>query len=225
MILKPNPLLIAVVLLLLPLTLTGQTISNYLPVGIRKSDKFLFYQHGAVVTGRGNNAVSEGAPEWGPYEFNNILDSLRKRGFNVISEVREKETDNSVYVDKIAKQIDTLLRAGVPAANIVVLGASAGWEIALNVSSTLKNKNLNFVIMGGCWPETYKDFLSIELYGRFLSIIETIDPHKTCYKIFEGRKHLKSFNEITLNTGLSHGFIYKGHKEWIDPVVEWAGKK
>ena len=75
--------------------------------------------------------------------------------------------------------------------------------------------------MGGCWPETYKDYLDIQLYGKFLSIIETSDPHGTCYRIFEKRKHLSSYREIKLNTGLSHGFIYKGYKEWIDPIVKW----
>jgi hypothetical protein len=118
-------------------------------------------------------------------------------------------------------QIDTLFRAGVRPENLLLLGASAGSHIVMHVSSRLKNKQIRYVIMGGCWPETYKDYLGIELYGKFLSIVETTDPHGTCYKIFEGRKHLSSHNEIKLNTGLSHGFIYKGHKEWIDPIVRW----
>jgi Domain of unknown function (DUF5703) len=186
--------------------------------------KYLFYTHGGVVTGRGNNAVTEAAPEWGPYEYSNILDSLRRRGFNVFSEIRQKDVDDSVYANKISKQIDSLLKAGVPARNILVSGASAGWNITLHVAALLKNKDMHYVIMGGCWPDTYKDYTNLELYGHFLSIIEKSDPHGTCYMIFDKRKHVESCLEITLTTGLSHGFIYKGHKEWIDPVMMWFNK-
>ena len=86
--------------------------------------------------------------------------------------------------------------------------------------------------MGGCWPETYKDYEATKLYGYFLSIIEASDPHRTCFRIFirkdpneEKSKNISSYEEITLCTGLSHGFIYKGYKEWIDPVVKWFNKK
>ena len=122
---------------------------------------------------------------------------------------------------KIAKQIDSLFNAKVGPQNIVVVGASAGSNIAIHLSAIMKNDQLRYVIMGGCWPDTYKYYTGIELYGHFLSIIESSDPHGTCSKIFEERKKISSFGEIKLNMGLSHGFIYKGHKEWIDPIVKW----
>jgi hypothetical protein len=50
---------------------------------------------------------------------------VKKSGFNVISEIRQKGGKNSVYVTKISQQIDRLLKAGVPSKNIVVPGASA----------------------------------------------------------------------------------------------------
>jgi hypothetical protein len=209
------------IFLLIHSTAIGQIIGTALPREIKKTEKYLFYLHGAVVTGRGNNVINEGAPEWGPYEYLNILDSLQRRHFNVISEIRQKGVEDSLYAIKIALQIDTLLRAGVKSSNIVIVGASAGSDIVLQVSSRLKNDALNFVIMGGCWPDSYKDYLNIELYGRFLSIIEKTDPHGTCHAIFEGRRYLKSFEEISLNTGLSHGLLYKGYKAWIDPIMSW----
>lgn len=202
-------------------TARSQTISSTLPNRIDKSEKFLFYLHGGVVTTLGNNAVNESMPEWGPYEYLNILDSLRKRRFNVISENRKEGINDSVYANKIVKQIDTLLRKGVKNKNLLIVGASAGSHIALQVSAKAKNKNLRYVIMGACWPETYKDYINTKLSGNFLSIIEVTDPHGTCAKIFEKRKDISSFKEITLDTGLSHGFMYKGHKEWIDPIVKW----
>lgn len=208
-------------LLLINVTAMGQTISTFLPTEMDKAGRYLFYLHGGVVTELGNNAINQSVPEWGPYEFLNILDSLRKRGFNVISERRRKGIANSFYVNRLSKQVDSLLIAGVKTSNLIIIGASAGSDIALKVSSTLKNNDLNFVIMGGCWPDTYKEYRDVELYGHFLSIIETTDPHGTCYKIFEGRKQLRSYKEVKLNMGLSHGFIYKGYKEWIDPIMKW----
>jgi hypothetical protein len=199
----------------------GQSVTSFLPQKILRPEKYLFYLHGGVVTVLGNNAINQSMPEWGPYEYLNILDSLRSRGFNIISENRKEVVADSFYTNKISKQIDTLFKSGVSTENILVVGASAGSAIALNVSANLKNNEMRFVVMGGCWPDTYKDYQPIELYGHFLSIIEASDPHGTCSNIFEKRKQVKSYKEITLTTGLSHGFIYKGYKEWIDPMVNW----
>ena len=208
-------------ILLSPCFASTQSISPFLPKKIVPSENFLFYLHGGVVTVLGNNAINQSVPEWGPYEYLNILDSLRIRGFNIISENRKEGIDDSLYVNKIAMQIDSLFSAKVKPQNILVVGASAGSNITIHLSATLKNNKMKWVVMGGCWPETYKDYLGLELHGHFLSIIESTDPHGTCSKIFEGRKKISSFREITLNMGLSHGFIYKGHKEWIEPIVKW----
>jgi hypothetical protein len=211
-------------ILLISTAALGQTIGTHLPFPIKKSEKYLFYLHGGVVTVLGNNAINQSVPEWGPYEYLNILDSLQSRGFHVISERRFEGVNDSVYVNKIVNQIDSLFKAGVNPKNILVVGASAGWNITLHVSAKLKKKHMKYVIMGGCWPDTYKEYVGLKLYGKFLSIIETTDPHQTCFKIFEGRKNISGYTEIKLNTGLSHGFIYKGYREWIDPIVAWFKK-
>lgn len=214
-------ILLYCVLLFLPFWSLGQNVGAALPVKINKNDQYLFYLHGAVVTILGNNAINQGAPEWGPYEYLNILDSLSKRGFHIISENRKEGIEDRVYVHKIVAQLDTLFKAGVKPQNILLVGASAGWGIVLHVADQLKNNKMNYVVMGGCWPETYKEYEKLQLYGKFLSVIETSDPHGTCINIFEGRKHIRSFKEVKLNTGLSHGFFYKGRKVWIDPIVNW----
>jgi len=202
----------------------GQIVSTELPMNISKSGRYLFYLHGQIVTELGNNAINPSAPEWGPYAFHGILDSLRKRGFNVISEARKKGTTNAFYIDKIASQINRLLSAGVSSQGILVVGASAGSDIALRVSAQVKNESLNYVIMGACFQDTYKYYEGIELYGRFLSVIETTDPHGTCNKIFEDQGHVRRYEEVKLNTGLSHGFIYNGYPAWIDPIVSWMSR-
>jgi hypothetical protein len=202
----------------------GQQISSRLPATINPSEKFIFYFHGGIVTVAGDNAINPSRPEWGKYEFRNILDSLQKRGFNVISENRKQGVNDSVYVDQLVKQINALLSNGVPERNIVTIGASAGNEIVLHGSALLDNPELKFVIMGGCWPNTYKEYTNLKLSGHFLSIIEQTDPHGSCSRIFK-RRNVSSYEEIILNTGLSHGFIYRGLREWIDPVEHWFERK
>lgn len=185
------------------------------------SQKYLFYFHGGVVTELGDNAINQSRPEWGPYEYSNILDSLRKRDFIVFSEIRKKDVADSFYINKLKLQVDSLLAEGVEPSSILLLGASAGAYHVLMGSSHIKNDQLKIAIMGGCWPDTHKDYLSNKLYGNFLSIVERSDSHKTCEAIFEGRVEVTDFKEIELNTGLGHGFIYKGYAEWLDPLMEW----
>jgi hypothetical protein len=202
----------------------AQTVSSFLPKTIDKKGRYLFYLHGGVVTVLGDNAINNGAPEWGPYEYSNILDSLRVRGFYVISERRLQGVEDSSYAAKICRQTDSLLKAGVPAQRIFVVSASAGWAVSYRVSHQLKNDSLHFVKIGGCRPDDYKEVENSELHGHFLSVIEKSDPRGPCDNLFGMQKHITSYKQVELNTGLNHGFFYKGRKEWIDPIVAWAGK-
>ena len=173
------------------------------------------------MTIKGDNAINDPVPQFGPYQYSRILDTLRAHGFHVISERRMPGVDDSVYTNKIALQVDTLLKAKVPVRNIVLVGASAGSNIVIHVSGKLKNPQMKYVIMGGCSPDIYRYYSDIPIAGRFLSIIESSDSHGTCAKIFDNRTQVKDFHEIKLETGLDHGFIYKPYAAWIDPVLQW----
>src|ERR1035437_3073952 len=93
---------------------------------------YLFYLHGAIVEDQGPNAVSQ---QFGAYEYEGILNAFRKEKFTVISEVRAKNTVVTDYAKKVVRQIDSLLKTGVPANKITVLGGSKGAVITLYVSS------------------------------------------------------------------------------------------
>src|SRR5258705_3601768 len=80
----------------------SQTISSSLPPKIDHSGKWLFYLHGAIVQDQGINAISK---EFGPYKYLDILDTLKNRGFNVISEARPKDTRPGDYAEKVSQQI------------------------------------------------------------------------------------------------------------------------
>lgn len=205
----------------LQLTANAQHIQHDLPASIDPAGYYLFYLHGGVVTMKGDNSINDPVPEWGPYQYSRILDTLRAHGFIVISERRMPGIDDSLYAHKIANQVDTLLKAKVPVKNIILVGASAGSNIVLLASDKLKNPDMKFVIMGGCGPDLYKYYLKLNITGRFLSVIEASDSHGTCAKIFENRTQVKDIKEIKLESGLDHGFIYKPYAVWINPVVQW----
>lgn len=217
-------LVLPILLCLLQVASTAQNIQHDLPTKINAAGYYMFYLHGGVVTVKGDNAINDPVPEYGPYQYSRILDTLRGHGFYVISERRLPGIDDSVYAQKITQQVDTLLKAKVPVSNIILVGASAGSNIVLLVSDKVKNPDIKYVIMGGCSPDIYKYYLNLTIGGRFLSIIEASDSRGTCSKIFENRKQLKDFQEIKLETGLNHGFIYKPHAAWIDPIMQWFQK-
>jgi hypothetical protein len=74
-----------------PVLSLAQSISSSLPEKLSAPDQYLFYLHGGVVTVLGNNAVNQSAPEWGPYEYLNILDSLRRRGLTSLVKSAKRE--------------------------------------------------------------------------------------------------------------------------------------
>ena len=213
--------ILPILICLLHASAIAQHIQRDLPTTIDPAGNYLFYLHGGVVTVKGDNAINDPVPEYGPYQYSRILDTLQAHGFYVISERRLPGIEDSVYAKKIAQQVDTLLRAKVPASKIILVGASAGSNIVLHVSDRLKNPEMKYVIMGGCSPDIYKYYLNIKPEGHFLSIIESSDSRGTCEKIFENRQQVKSFREIKLHTGLNHGFIYKPYAAWLDPVLQW----
>ena len=188
------------------------------PQNTSSSQKYLFYLHGKIVEDQGAKAVSE---RYGAYQYDKIIEGLQAEGFNVVSEVRPKDTDVEKYAEKVASQIRQLLKEGVAPENITVVGASKGAFITMLASTYLKNKDLNFVIIAGCGAD--REFLKlINLHGNILSIYEKSDSPGSCQAFFDDATGLNKRKEIMLETGLAHGFIYKPMREWLVHTLDWA---
>lgn len=217
---KLTSLLILCILFIAPAS--GQTISAFTPKKPDASQKYLFYLHGGIVQEQGINAVS---PRFGAYEYLKILDTLRGHGFNVISEARPKGTEDVVYAIKVSKQIDTLINRGVAPEQIIVVGASQGAYIAIAVARRLKNSRISYAILALCSEYALDYFLKdpIELCGNFLSIYETSDSKGSCHRLLGDKRCKSGYTEISLSMGNGHGFIYKPYREWVQPLVQWAG--
>jgi hypothetical protein len=213
-----------------PATITAATpaagaVLRDVPEKIDASAKYLFYLHGRIVEIGGVRPRHE---RHGFYEYEEILRALAARGFHVISEPRPADTEHVAYARKVVSQIERLLAAGVPARNVTVVGASKGGAIAIYVSTLLKNRDANFVVLAGCGGETARR-LKVDLYGRVLSMYDTKDEYGgeggrgvSCSKFYKQSTGLKQSNEIEVKLGVGHGLLYKPFKEWIDPAVEWA---
>jgi hypothetical protein len=202
-------------------------LSKYaFPGSIDPGQHYLFYLHGKIIEDQGIPAVS---PDYGEYQYQAILEKLSSYGFVVLSEPRPKDTDAMQYAQKISTQVTELLKAGVPAKNITVVGASKGAGIAIFVSHLVDNEEINYVIMAICDPDTIKQLEQngISLVGNVLSIYDSADQLAgSCQELFsfsEGQG-LARHNEIVLNVGTGHGILFKPLDEWITPAIQWAGK-
>ncbi len=202
----------------------GQSISRFIPVNPDKSARYLFYLHGGIVQDEGIHAVS---PDWGKYEYEAILDTLRNYGFNVLSEPRAKGTDDEEYGIFIYRQVDTLLKLGISPEHITVVGASQGASMTIVAAYKLRNSKIKYAVLGLCEPfmidyyAKYKD----SLCGNFLSIYERSDPHGSCDKLFMEQYCKTGYKEIELNMGISHGFIFRPYPEWVHPLIKWIKEK
>ncbi|KAF2334524.1 YqiA/YcfP family alpha/beta fold hydrolase [Flavobacterium nitrogenifigens] len=188
---------------------------------INKDQRYIFFFHNKFVQ---ENDLNAAHPEYGKAEYNEILESFRKDNFIVFSEKRKKNTNSAEYAQKMAKQIKSLIKKGVPANHITVIGTSQGGYIAQYVSTYLSNPNLNFVFIG-CFMDTdIQQITDINWCGNILTIYEKSDIYGvSAIKRKETSKcKIEHFKEIELNTGLKHGFLYKAADNWIAPSKKWA---
>lgn len=185
------------------------------------SEKYVFYLHGAIVQQQGENAVSS---TYGKYMYRAIVDSLKKNGFQVISEVRSKDAGFDGYSGKVAIQLDSLLQAGVRPQNITVLGASVGAAMALEVAMITGNRQVNYALMGVCSDSSPRKYQQKKICGNFFSVYESSDGPGSCKELLFNRSCVSGFKEVKLNMGNGHGFLYQPYKEWLHPLVQWINE-
>ena len=199
------------------------SINSHLPATIDTGGRYLFYLHGRIIEVQGKRPVS---PRFGVYEYEKILRTFADSGFTVISEARPADTRPAPYAQKVVAQIDSLLTAGVPARHISVIGASKGAGISVLISNTLKNPDINFVLLAICnrgmaafWKKNH-----IQLWGRVLYLYDRADTIAgSCrdYMPFLKSPGLSAFKEIKTELDLGHGLLFRPIKAWVSPALNW----
>jgi hypothetical protein len=192
------------------------------PHNIDTNALYLFYISGYIVEAGNTRPTS---PKFGVYEYAQILDTFKQSGFIVISEARKQTTDIESYAAKVAERVRRLLNAGIPAQNITVVGASQGGQITMLISTYLKRRDLNYVVIGACGAD--EGFLKlVDLHGSVLFIAERTEryPISLCQRFRDDATGLVDHKEVETNTGQEHGFLYRPMKEWVEPTIGWAQK-
>lgn len=181
--------------------------------------RYIIYLHGRIIEEDGRRPTS---PDFGVYDYDAILDSLRQPGFVVLSDQRPHGTDSDTFAIHVARQVDSLLRLGVSPRAITVIGFSKGGWIAILASSRLQNTAISFVFMGACGPWAFGPGLHVA--GRMLSLYETSDSlGVSCAPMFANRTHGSIIREVALSLGLGHGTFFQPRPTWLDPAMAWAG--
>ncbi len=180
----------------------------------------IFYLHGMIIESQGINAVS---PAFGPYEYTNIINTLKDSGAVVHHVVRTEKTDFYAFGDSVSKEINLLIQNGVPAENISVVGASKGGLIAMYISH-INSYNVNYILLGASSDYAQNTF-DWNLHGSILGIYEksdTVAPNNYRYWIDKSTNATR-FEQLAINTGLNHGFLYRPLDAWMLPTMEWIG--
>jgi hypothetical protein len=180
--------------------------------------KHIFYLHGRIIEQQGKNAVSE---QYGKYELDSIITALKVDNGIVHAEIRNSNVEYKLYSEKISKQIDELIKSGVEAKNITVIGASKGAIIACNISN-LNTNAINYVFLAGNndYQEMNNDW---KFHGQVLCIYDSSDDIAgKNYDYWKAKDNFTTkFEQIELKTNLGHGFIYKPLNVWIEPTKKW----
>ncbi len=184
--------------------------------------KHVFYLHGMIVSVQGRQAVSE---EFGPYEYDAIIDALKAEGYEVHAEVRTTQTDFDAFCQKTSDEIDQLIKEGVSPRDITVIGASMGALMAMQISD-LNSHPINYVLLGANSDRNEKNF-DWHLHGHILGIYEASDQiaGKEYSYWIQRSPDAETFEQIQINTGLGHGFLYTPHKAWMDPARKWIHRE
>lgn len=196
-----------------------------LPAGAADAPRHLLYLHGRIV--QEQQSARPQQPRFGFYELEKILATFRDAGFTVTGGIRPKAASVSESADVVVGQVRALLKQGVPADRVTVVGASMGGGIALVASARLQEPGVRFAVMGVCLSQNVAALAKDEgkaPSGHILAIRELSDELTAGCPAWKPDAKAPALvaREVVLNTGLSHGFLYRPIPEWVKPVLEWA---
>lgn len=223
---KRLPVALFALLLSTQLAMAGEVVERP-PAAPSPEARYLFYMHGMWVELHGSGSVN---PHHGAYDHAGIARALADRGFTVITEARAKGTRPPQYARKVAKQVEGLLAAGVPANRIAVIGHSKGAMITLLTSTLVGEPGVTYVAMAGCgrkgtqFRRNYAKFLdrsAAQLSGKVMSMYDEADREGgSCREAFE-RAGIEG-REKVFHTGTGHGLFYAARDDWIGVVEAWV---
>lgn len=212
--------LFAVALLAIPAVGQEHPFLSTVPENPDPSLRYVIYLHGQIIEAGDRRPTS---PQFGVYEYDEILNELGGPGTQVISEQRAPNTGIDAFAHKTAEQVQSLLDHGVPPTHVAVVGFSKGGRIAIGVSSILREP-ITYVFLAACNTGVFNDE-RYEVSGRVLSIHEESDDIGiSCEPLIERSPAIIEARELLISTGERHGAFYRPRPEWLRPTLRWIAR-
>ena len=203
-------------------TAVSAELYTQFPAEIEPDARYVFYSHGLIVEGDDPRPVH---PQFGTYDFPAIRAALFDGGgYNVIAHHRPANTDIDAYVEQLASWVRALLDAGVEPKRITLIGFSRGAHLTALTAAQFADAGINTALMGLCLDGSVRGYPDLRLGGNLLSIFEETDVVKSCAELARNSLALESFEEIAIDTGLSHGAFYEPLDVWMTPLREWVSR-
>ena len=181
----------------------------------------VIYVHGKAVEDGGRRPTTG----YGVYEYDAILDTLQREGFAVSSEQRPSNADPAVFARRVRDEVRSLIDDGAEPSSITVIGASKGAVITMLASTLLQEPQVRYVLLGNCNDSIFERYPT-RLSGRVLSIYETSDTFgHSCQRFFERAGKLTEHQELRLELGIGHSFLYTPNQAWVKPAAEWIRRE
>jgi len=223
------------------LGLYGNSLATVLtepPVTPDQNGRYLFLMFGLQTEILGPDSFSPFYQK--RYETTALSRVFSNNGYTVISEIRQRNTNEEDYSKKITHQITKMMAAGVRPENIVVAGHSKGGVLTMITAGMLNHPEIRYVVMAGCaLPSTtrlanlnprqlYLGFIekyAAKAQGKMLSIYDKEDSEfQSCNEYAKVASQI-NMSEKVVNTGAApgkgHAAFYSPDARWLDVVFDW----
>lgn len=177
---------------------------------------YLFYLHGKIIEEQGRRPTH---PRFGVYEYDAVLGALGAQGAVVISAQRAAGARVAEHAAQIGAQVRRLVEAGVPQAQVAVVGFSKGGLIAAQVSAALDLPGVRYVLLAACPAEGEGP---ARLHGQVLAIREKSDDVPSCAPLFARSRGSATTRELVVALGGGHGAFYRPQAAWVDPLLAFV---
>lgn len=179
------------------------------PENPSKEKKYFFFMHGSGLFGSNEDRARD--------NWQDKVHTISGDGFTVITEERHDYDIDLDYATKVSELVNTLIAKGVPEKNIIVGGYSRGSRISLMVADILRNREVNYFLLAGCY---YEDELGSDMKGRILSVYDSGDHlFNSCFSL-ENKEGI-TYKEVIVDSGYEHHMGAQVRSDWYEPLMNW----